>query len=145
MPQHRPRLGLGLGEVRHLDDGPQPLPAPLHRRRLQGRPGDRGGGPLRGRAGFREDRRPVQADQHLRRPGHLHHPLQRLPHGRPWTCTVTAGSSREDWFDAVAYADGWYDFTVLADVDGTWSRRHTGTPVHRHTGHIETGAPSVTG
>ncbi|MGW4051130.1 phospholipase domain-containing protein [Streptomyces sp. NPDC004779] len=55
----------------------------------------------------------------------------------PWTCTVPAGSAREDWFDAVVYADGWYDFTALADIDGTWSRRYTG--------HIETGAPSVTG
>ncbi|MFD5766098.1 phospholipase domain-containing protein [Streptomyces sp. NPDC127049] len=55
----------------------------------------------------------------------------------PWTCTVTAGSSREGWFDAVTYADGWYDFTVPADVDGTWSRLYTG--------HIETGTPSVTG
>ncbi|MFF5448450.1 phosphocholine-specific phospholipase C [Streptomyces sp. NPDC012888] len=55
----------------------------------------------------------------------------------PWTYTVPAGSSREDFFNAVAYAGGWYDFTVLADADGTWSRRYTG--------HIETGAPSVTG
>ncbi|MFI8369727.1 phosphocholine-specific phospholipase C [Streptomyces sp. NPDC085466] len=55
----------------------------------------------------------------------------------PWTYTVPAGSSREDWFNAVAYADDWYDFTILADIDGTWSRRYTG--------HIETGAPSVTG
>ncbi|MFB7942097.1 phospholipase domain-containing protein [Streptomyces sp. NPDC056049] len=55
----------------------------------------------------------------------------------PWTCTVPAGSFREDWFDAVAYADGWCDFTVLADVDGPWSRRCTGG--------IETGASSVTG
>ncbi|MEU8522807.1 phosphocholine-specific phospholipase C [Streptomyces sp. NPDC048577] len=55
----------------------------------------------------------------------------------PWTYPVAAHSSREDWFNAVAYTDGWYDFTVLADIDGTWSRRYTG--------HIETGAPSVTG
>ncbi|MFF9066431.1 phosphocholine-specific phospholipase C [Streptomyces sp. NPDC014891] len=55
----------------------------------------------------------------------------------PWTYTVPAGSSREDHFNAVAYNDGWYDFTILADIDGTWSRRYTG--------HIETGAPSVTG
>ncbi|MER8038157.1 phosphocholine-specific phospholipase C [Streptomyces hydrogenans] len=55
----------------------------------------------------------------------------------PWTYTVPANSTREDYFNAVAYQDGWYDFTVLADIDGTWSRRYTG--------HIETGAPSVTG
>ncbi|MFE1350326.1 phospholipase domain-containing protein, partial [Streptomyces sp. NPDC058757] len=55
----------------------------------------------------------------------------------PWTYTVPAGAAREDHFNAVAYQDGWYDFTILADIDGTWSRRYTG--------HIETGAPSVTG
>ncbi|MFE5860694.1 phosphocholine-specific phospholipase C [Streptomyces virginiae] len=55
----------------------------------------------------------------------------------PWTYTVPANSSREDYFNAVAYSKGWYDFTILADSDGTWSRRCTG--------HIETGAPSVSG
>ncbi|MGW1768781.1 phosphocholine-specific phospholipase C [Streptomyces sp. NPDC002073] len=55
----------------------------------------------------------------------------------PWTYTVPANSSREDFFNAVAYSNGWYDFTILADSDGTWSRRYTG--------HIETGAPSVSG
>ncbi|MET7618626.1 hypothetical protein [Streptomyces sp. NPDC005408] len=37
----------------------------------------------------------------------------------------------------VAYQNGWYDFTVTADADSTWSRRYTG--------HIETGAASVSG
>ncbi|KJY34253.1 phospholipase, partial [Streptomyces sp. NRRL S-444] len=55
----------------------------------------------------------------------------------PWTYAVPANSSREDYFNAVAYNDGWYDFTILADNDGTWSRRYTG--------HIETGAPSISG
>ncbi|MYS10358.1 DUF756 domain-containing protein, partial [Streptomyces sp. SID6041] len=40
----------------------------------------------------------------------------------PWTYTVPAGATREDHFNAVAYNDGWYDFTILADIDGTWSR-----------------------
>ncbi|MFJ6936492.1 phosphocholine-specific phospholipase C [Streptomyces sp. NPDC101132] len=55
----------------------------------------------------------------------------------PWTYTVPAGGSTEDYFNAVAYTGGWYDFTVLAASDGSWSRRYTG--------HIETGAPSVSG
>ncbi|WP_030205825.1 phosphocholine-specific phospholipase C [Streptomyces sp. NRRL S-87] len=55
----------------------------------------------------------------------------------PWTYTVPAGGSTEDYFNQVAYCNGWYDFTVLAGSDGTWSRRYTG--------HLETGAPSVSG
>ncbi|MEU9010660.1 hypothetical protein AB0D12_12880 [Streptomyces sp. NPDC048479] len=37
----------------------------------------------------------------------------------------------------MAYQNGWYDFTVTADVDATWSRRYTG--------HIETGSPGISG
>lgn len=55
----------------------------------------------------------------------------------PWTYTVAAGASAEDFFNAVAYQNGWYDFTVTLDSDTTWSRRFTG--------HIETGAASVSG
>ncbi|MEV7419036.1 phosphocholine-specific phospholipase C [Streptomyces sp. NPDC089919] len=55
----------------------------------------------------------------------------------PWTYTVPAGGSVEDYFNQVAYCHGWYDFTVLASSDGTWSRRYTG--------HLETGAPSISG
>ncbi|MEU3844693.1 phosphocholine-specific phospholipase C [Streptomyces sp. NPDC028635] len=55
----------------------------------------------------------------------------------PWTYTVAAGSSTEDFFNAVAYSDGWYDLTVTVDLDPSWSRRFTG--------HLETGAPSVSG
>ncbi|WP_236053844.1 phospholipase domain-containing protein [Streptomyces musisoli] len=33
--------------------------------------------------------------------------------------------------------NGWYDFTVTVDSGGTWSRRFTG--------HLETGAASVSG
>ncbi|MBX7554749.1 phosphocholine-specific phospholipase C [Streptomyces sp. NPDC004232] len=55
----------------------------------------------------------------------------------PWTYTVAAGASTEDFFNAVAYQNGWYDFTVTVDSDATWSRRLTG--------HLETGAASVSG
>ncbi|MER7148127.1 phosphocholine-specific phospholipase C [Streptomyces xanthochromogenes] len=54
-----------------------------------------------------------------------------------WTYTVPAGGSTEDFFNAVANQNGWYDFTITADSDSTWSRRYTG--------HIETGAASVSG
>ncbi|MFJ6666824.1 phosphocholine-specific phospholipase C [Streptomyces sp. NPDC091383] len=55
----------------------------------------------------------------------------------PWTYTVAAGASTEDFFNAVAYNNGWYDFTITVDSDTTWSRRFTG--------HLETGAASVSG
>ncbi|PWI45698.1 phospholipase C, phosphocholine-specific [Streptomyces sp. ICBB 8177] len=55
----------------------------------------------------------------------------------PWTYKVPAGETVSDYFNAVAYTGGWYDFTVTVDIDPAWSRRLTG--------HIETGAPSVTG
>ncbi|MFE9257261.1 phosphocholine-specific phospholipase C [Streptomyces sp. NPDC006879] len=55
----------------------------------------------------------------------------------PWTYTVPAGSSVEDCFNAVAYCEGWYDFTISCSSDGSWSRRYTG--------HIETGTPSISG
>ncbi|MFD0528401.1 hypothetical protein ACFQ1I_17290 [Kitasatospora arboriphila] len=37
----------------------------------------------------------------------------------------------------MAYNNGWYDFTVTVDSDPTWSQRFTG--------HLETGAASVSG
>ncbi|MEU3028621.1 phosphocholine-specific phospholipase C [Streptomyces incarnatus] len=55
----------------------------------------------------------------------------------PWTYTVAAGASTEDFFNAVAYNNGWYDFTITVDSDVSWSRRFTG--------HLETGATSVSG
>ncbi|GIG55862.1 non-hemolytic phospholipase C [Longispora fulva] len=55
----------------------------------------------------------------------------------PWTYTVPAGQTVSDYWNAVAYTNGWYDLAVSLSADGTWSRRFTG--------HIETGAPSVTG
>ncbi|MEU6232153.1 phosphocholine-specific phospholipase C [Kitasatospora sp. NPDC047058] len=55
----------------------------------------------------------------------------------PWTYQVPAGGSVTDYFNAVAYTNGWYDFTVTVDADATWSQRFTG--------HLETGAPSISG
>ncbi|MCQ4084999.1 phospholipase C, phosphocholine-specific [Streptomyces sp. RB6PN25] len=55
----------------------------------------------------------------------------------PWTYQVPAGGTVSDYFNAVAYDNGWYDFTVTVDIDASWSRRFTG--------HIETGSASVTG
>ncbi|MFC1415215.1 phosphocholine-specific phospholipase C [Streptacidiphilus cavernicola] len=55
----------------------------------------------------------------------------------PWLHQVRAGASLSDYFNAVAYSGGWYDFTITADIDPTWSQRFTG--------HLETGAPSVSG
>ncbi|MFD1048921.1 phospholipase domain-containing protein, partial [Kibdelosporangium lantanae] len=55
----------------------------------------------------------------------------------PWTYTVAPGQTVSDYFNAVAYFNGWYDFTVAVSTDGSWSRRFVG--------HIETGAPSVSG
>jgi phospholipase C len=55
----------------------------------------------------------------------------------PWTYQVPAGGSVSDYFNAVAYDNGWYDFTVTVSTDSAWSRRFTG--------HIETGGASVTG
>ncbi|MEE4544909.1 phospholipase C, phosphocholine-specific [Streptomyces sp. V4-01] len=55
----------------------------------------------------------------------------------PWVYTVKPGSSTSDYFNAVAYSGGWYDFTVTASSDGTWSQRFTG--------HLETGRASVSG
>ncbi|PBC79691.1 phospholipase C [Streptomyces sp. TLI_235] len=55
----------------------------------------------------------------------------------PWTYTVPAGGTASDFFNAVAYNNGWYDFTVTVDSDPTWSQRFTG--------HLESGAASVSG
>ena len=55
----------------------------------------------------------------------------------PWTYQAAAGATVSDYFNAVAYQDGWYDFTVTVSSDSSWTRRVTG--------HIETGAASVTG
>ena len=55
----------------------------------------------------------------------------------PWTSQVPAGGSVSDFFNAVAGQNGWYDFTVTVSSDSTWSQRFSG--------HLETGAASITG
>ncbi|HKN51244.1 MAG TPA: phospholipase C, phosphocholine-specific [Amycolatopsis sp.] len=55
----------------------------------------------------------------------------------PWTYTVAPGQTVSDYFNAVAYNNGWYHLTVTVSADSTWSRRFTG--------HIETGTPSISG
>ncbi|MFE9252722.1 phosphocholine-specific phospholipase C [Streptomyces sp. NPDC007088] len=54
-----------------------------------------------------------------------------------WTYEVASGQSVSDYFQQVAYADGWYDFTVTVAGDAAFSQRFAG--------HIETGAVSRTG
>ncbi|MCP2341420.1 phospholipase C [Actinomadura rupiterrae] len=55
----------------------------------------------------------------------------------PWTYRVPAGQSVKDEFNAVTVANGWYDFTVTAGSDATWSQRFAG--------HLETGQTSISG
>ena len=55
----------------------------------------------------------------------------------PWHYPVSAGATASDYFNAVAYQGGWYDFTVTVSSDSSWSRRLTG--------HLETGSASVSG
>jgi phospholipase C len=55
----------------------------------------------------------------------------------PWLYTVQPGGSTSDFFNAAAYSHGWYDFTVTASSDATWSQRFTG--------HLETGLASISG
>ncbi|MER8185531.1 phospholipase C, phosphocholine-specific [Kitasatospora sp. NPDC094015] len=55
----------------------------------------------------------------------------------PWTYTVPAGGNVSDYFNAVAYNNGWYDFTITVSSDTTWSQRFSG--------HLETGAASISG
>ncbi|WP_354640627.1 phosphocholine-specific phospholipase C [Kitasatospora camelliae] len=55
----------------------------------------------------------------------------------PWTYQVPAGGETSDFFNAVAYSNGWYDFTITADNDPSWSQRFTG--------HLETGQASISG
>jgi phospholipase C len=50
---------------------------------------------------------------------------------------VRAHSSATYEADPVATSDGWYGVTVTISGDTSWSRGYTG--------HLETGAPSVTG
>lgn len=55
----------------------------------------------------------------------------------PWHYTVPAGGSVSDFLNAVAYDSGWYDFLITNSADTAWSRRFTG--------HLETGASSISG
>ncbi|GAA1225978.1 phospholipase C, phosphocholine-specific [Kitasatospora nipponensis] len=55
----------------------------------------------------------------------------------PWTYQVAPGATVADYFNAVAYTNGWYDFTVTVSSDPAWSRRAVG--------HLETGAVSTSG
>ncbi|WP_328461079.1 phosphocholine-specific phospholipase C [Streptomyces sp. NBC_00448] len=55
----------------------------------------------------------------------------------PWTYQVPAGGHVADYFNAVAYFNGWYDMTVTVSSDPSWSQRFSG--------HLETGLPSVSG
>lgn len=58
---------------------------------------------------------------------------------RTWddTYAVAAGGQGSDFFNAVAYNQGWYDFTITVNNDTSWSQRFAG--------HIEYGATSTTG
>src|SRR5262249_48730414 len=43
--------------------------------------------------------------------------------GGTWTYQVAPGATVKDFFNAVAIAQGWYDFTVTVSSDSSWSRR----------------------
>jgi phospholipase C len=54
-----------------------------------------------------------------------------------WTRELLPGERTSMPFDQLGHASGWYDFSITANLDASWSRRFTG--------HLETGAPSVSG
>jgi phospholipase C len=56
---------------------------------------------------------------------------------KPRICQVGAHQSGTCTADPLAGAGGWYDLTVTASTDPSWSQRFTG--------HLENGEPSVTG
>ena len=47
---------------------------------------------------------------------------------RPWDqgYPTAAGATSSDYFNAIAYDNGWYDFTVTLTSDSSWSRRFAG-------------------
>jgi phospholipase C len=51
--------------------------------------------------------------------------------GGPWTYSLAAGASTEDWFSTANGANGWYDLTATADTTDGFTRRFAG--------HLETG------
>jgi len=62
-----------------------------------------------------------------------HHYIAAAPH----TVKVPARGTKTLTIDPLAVSHGWYDLTVTADNDHTWSQRLTG--------HLETGRASITG
>jgi len=56
--------------------------------------------------------------------------------GGPWTYSVPAGATREDWFSTAYSMNGWYDLTASADTADGFLRRFAG--------HMETGAETTT-
>jgi phospholipase C len=56
---------------------------------------------------------------------------------RPESYKVGAGSPEKIVIDPLASSNGWYDVTITIGGDSTWSQRYTG--------HLEDGAPSITG
>ena len=57
--------------------------------------------------------------------------------GRPATVKVAAHSTKSWTIDPLKLSGGWYDVTVTAGSDDTWSQRFSG--------HLETGRASITG
>ncbi|MCW2539519.1 MAG: phospholipase phosphocholine-specific [Frankiales bacterium] len=57
--------------------------------------------------------------------------------GAPSTYYVLASGSTTASFDVIGQNNGWYDITATVSSDATWARRFAG--------HVENGAPSVTG
>jgi phospholipase C len=57
--------------------------------------------------------------------------------GSSWSFEVEPGGRASQPFDVLGHADGWYDLTVTASLDASWSRRCSG--------HLETGEASVSG
>ncbi len=58
-------------------------------------------------------------------------------HDKPRTYRVPAHRTVIHTADPLHSSGGWYDLTVTASTDSTWS--------HRYTGHLENGQPTVTG
>ena len=56
---------------------------------------------------------------------------------QPRTYTVPSRRSAVYDTDPLHGSGGWYDLTVTASTDASWSQRYVG--------HLENGAPSVTG
>jgi phospholipase C len=55
----------------------------------------------------------------------------------PWTYSVAPGATVTDYWNVQLYTAGWYDFTVTASTDASFSRVIAG--------HLELGSASITG